>query len=153
VTLHAGARYGYEQVARQHTLAPRVDAAVPPFEDGPTATKGGIGQFFAKPPPKGPHPDTQPARPLPAHAPGGQAAGITMLAPRTAGDGLQTPNTTSWNVEVDQLLATGLFARAGYRQTKGSDQLVVDPSAAQGTLWLSSRGTSKSREFEATIRK
>jgi len=151
ITVHAGARWGYEQIAGQQTLAPRVDATVRPFEN--TVIKAGIGQFFDKLPLNAADFDAHQSRRITEYGVNGDAISSTSFTNRIAADGLDTPNTVAWNVEIDQMLANHLLARVGYRRTRGYDQLVVDPSSAQETLWLSSRGRSEAREFEATLRK
>jgi len=153
VTLHAGARWGYEQIAGQQTIAPRADVAVRPFENGRTVIKAGVGQFFDKLPLNAADFASQQSRRITEFDADGQAIGATALANRIAADGLETPNTVAWSVEVDQMLAKSLLARVGYRRTRGYDQLVVDPSAAERTLWLSSRGRAEAEEIEATVRK
>jgi hypothetical protein len=153
LTVHGGARYGYEQIAGQQTIAPRVDATLRPFENGRTIIKGGVGQFYDKLPLNSADFNAQQARRTTEYGRDGQVTSVSWLTPRVAQDRIETPNTVAWNVEVDQLLAEGLMARVGYRQSRGADQLVVDPVTAQGTLWLSSHGSSESREFEATVRK
>jgi Carboxypeptidase regulatory-like domain/TonB dependent receptor/TonB-dependent Receptor Plug Domain len=153
ITLHAGARWGYEQIAGQQTLAPRADMTVRPFDSGRTVIKAGIGQFFDKLPLNAADFDAQQSRRITEYGADGQAIGSTSLTNRIAAGGLETPNTVAWNVEVDQMLADRFLARVGYRRTRGHDQLVLDPSAAQDTLWLSSRGRSEAQEFEATVRK
>src|SRR5262249_9322496 len=46
LTIHGGARYGYEQIAGEQTIAPRVDAVFKPFGNGGTVIKGGVGKFY-----------------------------------------------------------------------------------------------------------
>ena len=153
ITVQAGARYSYEQIAGQQTIAPRVDATVRPFANGGTVIKGGIGQFYDKLPLNAADFESQQSRRITEYAADGQAIGSTSLTNHIAADGLNTPNTMAWNVELDQMLSKQLLARVGYRRTRGYDQLVVDPSPADETLWLSSRGGSETHEFEATLRK
>src|SRR4029078_10528381 len=85
---------------------------------------------------------SQQSRRITEYAADGQAIGSTSLTNHIAADGLNTPHTMAWNVELDQMLSKQLLARVGYRRTRGYDQLVVDPSPADETLWLSSRRRS-----------
>jgi hypothetical protein len=76
----------------------------------------------------------------------------TFLSNQIAADGLSSPATTAWNVEVDQMLTTGLLARVGYRHSHSTDQLIVDPQSENGALMLSSTGSAQSHELETTLR-
>jgi hypothetical protein len=152
VTLHAGVRYGHDSLSSDHSIAPRFDASFVPLAGRNTVVKAGIGQFHGK---------------LPLNADGfadRQRRLITILdsAPyegrtlllenRVAADGLRTPVTTTWNVEFDHEVARDLLARVSYRRSSGSRQLIVD-SIPNEALLLSSDGRSRSREFEATVRR
>lgn len=162
LTLHAGVRYGHDSLSDDHNFAPRFDASVVPFAGRNTVVKAGIGQFHGK---------------VPLSADGfigRQRRRITdlegdghsiLLENRLDAGGLRTPTTTTWNVELDHEIARDLLARVSYRRSSGSRQLVVDAldaaSGARGgaprqhnaALVLSSNGSSRSREFEATIRR
>ena len=152
VTFHAGVRYGRDSLSDDHTLAPRFDASVVPFAGRNTVVKAGIGQFHGK---------------LPLNADGFAARQRRLITDlegspfegrsifienRLDTDGLRTPTTTTWNVEVDHEIARDLLARVSYRRSSGSQQLVVD-SIENEALVLSSNGSSRSRELEATIRR
>src|SRR5262249_45524290 len=146
VTVNGGVRYAYENVVHAQTFAPRVDAAVRPFESGKTVIKGGIGRFHDALPLNATDFASQQSRQITIFDANGNAIGSTLLVNRIAAGGLQMPTSTAWNAEVDQLVAANWLARAGYRETKGSNQLVVDPLMDEGAMQLSNRGTSRSRE-------
>jgi len=153
LTLHGGVRYAYDQIGGEQTLAPRVDASYRPFEGGRTIVKGGIGRFNDRMPLNAADFASQQGRQITEFDASGRPSGTTIVSNRIAADGLRAPQSTAWNVEVDQLIASGYMARVGYRRTHGVNELVVDPRLDQGTLWLSSRGTSQANEFEATLRR
>ena len=151
LTIHGGARYAYEQIGGDQTIAPRVDATFRPFEHGNTLIKGGYGLFYDKLPLNAADFTTHQSRIITEYDALGQATSSTFVANRIADGGLRTPNSRSWNVEVDQLIAKDLLARFGYRQSSGFDQLVID--STDGALTLSSDGRSRSNEIEATLRR
>jgi len=153
VTLNGGMRYAYEHVTGDHTFAPRLDASVRPFERGKTVIKGGIGRFFDALPLNATDFASQQSRQITTYDANGNIAGSSMLVNRIATGGLQMPVSTAWNAEVDQMLSDNWLARAGYRETHGSNQLVVDPLLNDGVMLLSNRGRSRSREFEFTVRR
>ena len=152
VTLHAGARYGYDSLSTDHSVAPRFDASLAPFTGRNTVVKAGIGQFHGKLPLNAAgFADRQ--RRLITDLEGSPFDGrMVLIENRLGADGLRTPVTTIWNVELDHEVARGLLARVSYRRSSGSRQLVVDRIENQA-LVLSSNGRSRSRELEATIRR
>src|SRR5262249_23932163 len=110
LTVHGGARYGYEQIAGQQTIAPPIDAALRPFEDGRTVIKAGIGRFFDKLPLTAADFERQQARRVTEFDAAGDIVSASLVANRIAADGLSMPESTAWNAEVDQLLAANLQA-------------------------------------------
>jgi len=149
-------RYGYERIAGEQTLAPRVDASFSPFDHGRTIIKGGAGLFYDKLPLNAADFASHQSRQITEYDADGNATSVALVSNRIAADGLRTPNSTAWNVELDQVIAINLLARVGYRRSNGSDQLIVDPNRQYGTpeaLLLSSDGRSRSHEIEATLRR
>ena len=153
VTVNGGVRYAYERIVGDQTLAPRVDVSIRPFENGRTVVKGGIGRFYDALPLNAADFDRQQARRITEYDALGNATGTSFFVNRVAAGGLQAPSSTVWNVELDQMLTDRLLARVGYRDTRGSNQLIVDPIQYDGTMLLSSNGSTRSQEFEATLRR
>lgn len=156
LTLHAGVRYGHDSLSDDHTFAPRFDASVVPFAGRNTVVKAGIGQFHGKLPLGADGFAGRQRRRVTdldgsAFAPLGDGRSV-VLENRLDAGGLRTPTTTTWNVELDHEIASDLLARVAYRRSSGSQQLVVDAIPGQA-LMLSSSGSSRAREFEATIRR
>jgi hypothetical protein len=151
LTIHGGARYAYEQIGGDQTIAPRVDVAYRPIDNGSTVIKGGIGKFYDKLPLNAADYGRQQSRQITEYDAQGNATSTTLFVNRVDADGVRTPHTTSWNVEVDQRLTPQLLARIGYRLSRGADQLIVNQ--AGDALMLSSSGRTRSNEIEATLRK
>jgi carboxypeptidase family protein/TonB-dependent receptor-like protein len=151
LTLHGGARYSYEQIGGEQTLAPRVDASLRLSQNGGTVVKGGVGQFFDKLPLNSADFARQQSRAITEYDANGGVTGRALISNRVADEGLSAPKSTQWNVEVDQRIAPDWLARVGYRQSRGSNQLIVNPDGT--SLLLSSDGRSRSSEIEATIRR
>jgi hypothetical protein len=152
LTFQAGARYGRDSLSGNHTLAPRVDASVVPFTGRNTVVKAGIGQFHGKLPLNADG-FAERQRRLITDLEGSESAGRSVLIEnRLDAGGLRTPVTTTWNVELDHEIAKDLLARVSYRRSSGSHQLIVDSIGGEA-LSLSSNGTSRAREIEATIRR
>jgi hypothetical protein len=157
ITLNGGVRYAYEHVVSEHTIAPRADISVRPFEHGKTVIKAGVGRFYDALPLNAVDFSTQQSRRVTEYDAEGGIAKSTLYVNRIAAGGLQMPVSTAWNAEVDQMLSPNWLARVGYRETKGSNQLIVDPMtdplAADGVMLLSNGGRSRSREFEVTVKR
>lgn len=151
LTLQGGARYAYDAVAGQHTLAPRVNAALHVSKSGRTVVKGGIGRLYDKLPLNASDFESQQSRRIVDYDASGVPVSAALLV-NHAGD-LRLPRSTTENIEIDQMLTPRLLARVGYRRTSGADQLIVDPRLSEGALVLSSTGRSRSQEFEATVRR
>lgn len=151
VTIHAGLRYGHNGLSGDHTLAPRFDASIQPFAGHHTVVKLGVGRFHGKLPLNADG-FVQRQRRLVTELESSIFAGqSTLFENRVATGGLRTPESTIWNVELDHELAPSLLARVAYRHSNGSRQLLVD--AQEDAFLLSSTGRSRSREFEATVRR
>jgi hypothetical protein len=73
------------------------------------------------------------------------------LANRIDGD-LQTPEALVGNVEWDQRFGRRVLLKLGFLARKGAHEYILRPDPAAGALLLSSIGTSRYREVEATAR-
>lgn len=153
LTVHLGARYAYEGVAGDQTLAPRVELALRPLSGDGTVLKGGYGRFYDKLPLNAKDFTGHQRRRVTTFDETGRVIpeSITALENRVASGGLHTPLSDAWNVELDQLLAKNLMLRVGYQERHGKRELVVDQ--LDDALSLSSRGRSRSRSFEATVQR
>lgn len=151
LTLNLGVRYEYGGIASEHTFAPRVEMSVRPLSHDRTIVKGGVGRFYDKTPLNAKDFERHQRRRITELDADGRdfSAAPVVLENRLAAGGVRTPRSTAWNVQLDQLLATDLTLRVGYRQRRGSKELVVDPLA--DVLLLSNHGRSRSHEFEATV--
>jgi hypothetical protein len=148
VTLQAGVRYAHDGIAAENTLAPRAEASVRALSH--TVIKGGIGLFTDKLPLNADSFAQSQSR-LITDVDAYGAGTSYLVRNRVDADGLRTPRTRTWNVELDQQIAATTTARFGYRNSRGTRDLVVDPRYDEGTLLLSSRGRTQSQEFESTL--
>jgi hypothetical protein len=152
LTINGGVRYGHEGISGDQTLSPRFDASFQPLASDKTIVKGGIGTFYDKLALNAAGFEQLQRRSITEFDAEGNATSTVVLQNVIAAGGLRTPKTTTWNVELDQEIAKNLAARIAYRRSRGSRQLMVD-RAAEDALVLSSNGRSRSREFEATLRR
>ena len=147
LTVHAGVRYAHDGIASGQARGAPHRRRRATVRERPHSRQGGhrpvLGHAAAERrrlpgPPGAPHHRVRRSGPTTPRRRAGHRARRST--------GCAAPRSTTWNVELDQMLARNLLARVGYRNTHGSDQLVVDPLAEQGTLLLSSRGRSRSHD-------
>jgi hypothetical protein len=86
--------------------------------------------------------------------PDGEPIGPPIVFENRTGETLESPRSTTWNVELDRELTEDLALRVGYRERYGQEELVVDRlvEGGRGTLLLSSDGESFHRELGVTLR-
>jgi len=82
---------------------------------------------------------------------GSSLGGPVTLANRIDGD-LRTPEALVGNVEWDQRFGRRVFLKVAFLRRAGTHEYVLSPDPAVGRLQLSSTGTSRYREIEATAR-
>ena len=150
-----GLRYDYDRLVSEHQLAPRVSTAFALDRKGRTVIRAGWGIFYDRVLLYADRFDRFQRRVernfgadgLPESSP-------LVFAPRVADEGLDMPRSTTWNVELSQVLARNLQLRVNYRERRGSKELIVDrvENGASGAMLLSSRGKSVSRELDVTLR-
>ncbi|MAG71760.1 MAG: TonB-dependent receptor [Vicinamibacterales bacterium] len=156
LTLNLGARYAFEQIAGEHTLAPRLEASLRPFDGDHTVIRGGYGRFYDRLPLIAGDFESRQSRRETTFGPQGDAAepiSILEFANRIAAGGLRTPLSNLWHLELHQALGDDTQVRVGYRARRGSRELVVDPIAGAGEMLLSNDGTSRSHEVELTVQR
>jgi len=153
--VEAGLRYDYDQLVDAHQLAPRLAIAYAPDGAGRTVVRGGFGVFHDHVYLHAGSFESFQRRVETSFGSDGQPLGPPVVFEnRTAGEDLESPRSTTWNVELDRQLAEGFDLRVGYRERYGSEELIVDRTVegARGTLLLSSDGESTHREFGVTFR-
>lgn len=153
--LEAGLRYDYDQLVAEHQLAPRFAFAYALDAAGRTVARGGVGIFYD-------HVYLNVAsferfqdRVETTFDERGEPVGPPVVfRHRYSEADIDTPRSTTWNVELDHVLAPWLEARLGYRERRGSQELIVDRLVenGQGTVVLSSAGASLARELGVTFR-
>jgi hypothetical protein len=153
--LEVGLRYDYDQMVRDHQLAPRITAAYALDARGHTVIKGGFGIFYDHVFLQADSFEKFQRRIETAYGPDGLPLGPPVVFQnRTARDGLRAPRSTTWNVELDRFLTNSLGVRVGYRERRGTEELIVERliDGGESALVLSSSGESRLHEFGVTLR-
>jgi outer membrane receptor protein involved in Fe transport len=149
-TLNLGVRFDSDTITSSTHAAPRAGFLLAVTGDGKTLLKGGVGLFYDRIPLMVP---TFPDLPNRTVTVLGQVDSSVFYRNTINGD-LENPRSTSWNLELDRQLLTGLSLRLAYEQRNTSRDFVVSPisSGATGVLELSNRGSDSYREFQVAAR-
>ena len=153
--IEAGLRYDYDELVDAHQLSPRLAVAYAPDGSGQTVLRGGFGVFHDHVYLHAGSFDRFQRRVETSFGPEGEPAGPPIVFENViAREELESPRSTTWNLELDRRIAEGFDVRVGYRERYGSEELVVDRivEGARGTLRLSSDGESTNRELGVTLR-
>lgn len=151
ITIDFGGRYDRDSVTGRHHGAPRLGLSLNP--DRRTVVRAGAGLFFGALPLNAAVFEQLPTHLVTRYADDGNAASLRLERPTIAGEGLDTPKSTTWNVEVDRELTDRFAARIGYQQRDGRNEALIDlPRAPSypGALVLASTGRSRYRALEVT---
>ena len=152
--IEAGLRYDYDEVVHAHQLAPRLAVAYAVDGAGRTVVRGGFGIFHDHVYLHAGSFETFQRRVETSFGPDGEPVGAPVTFENRSERELESPRSTTWNLELDRQLAEGFDVRVGYRERYGAEELLVDRLVedGRGTLLLSSEGASTHRELGVTLR-
>ncbi len=152
--IEAGLRYDYDELVDAHQLSPRLAVAYGLDESGRTMMRGGFGIFHDHVYLHAGSFDGFQRRAETSFGPDGNPEGPPIVFENVTAERLDSPRSTTWNVELDRQIAQGFDVRVGYRERYGAEELVVDRivEGDRGTLRLSSDGESTHRELDVTFR-
>jgi hypothetical protein len=85
-------------------------------------------------------------------APNGAVLGTPVTFANRVDGPLKTPEAQVLNVEWDQRFHRKVLLKLSFLRRRGSHEYILSPDPAAGALFLSSKGASQYREFEATAR-
>jgi Carboxypeptidase regulatory-like domain len=152
-TISLGLRFDHDTITQSTHAAPRAGFLLALTGDSKTLLKGGVGIFYDRVPLMIPVFEELPDRTVTLLGPGGQDLHSTAYV-NTITERLRNPRSTSWNLELDRQLRTGLLLRVAYEQRTTTRDFVVSP-VLQGSseiLGLSNRGSDSYKEFQVTAR-
>jgi hypothetical protein len=152
VTLELGFRVDRDAVVTSLNWSPRAGVAISVLPDGRAILRGGLGKFVQRTPLNvEAFPDFE-SRTVTRFAPNGVPLGPSLFLANTIVDELRTPEAIVSNVEWNQRFGRRLLFKVGFLERHGSHEYILSPDEARGELQLSSTGTSRYREVEATTR-
>ena len=152
LSFELGLRFDKDAVVDRVNWSPRAGMALTVLRDGRGIIRGGFGKFVQRTPLNvGAFPSYEP-RVVSRFAADGLTLGSPVaFANRLDGD-LRTPEAHVGNVEWDQRFSRRLLLKLAFLGRRGSHEYILSPDAAAGALRLSSAGTSRYTEAEATVR-
>ena len=152
VSFEFGLRLDRDAVVERLNWSPRAGLAISLLPEGRGIFRGGFGKFVQRTPLNvGAFPSFE-SRTVSRFAADGLSLGSpVMLANRIDGD-LQTPEAEVGSVEWDQRFGRRVLLKLAFLGRKGAHEYILSPNPAGGALYLSSTGTSRYKEVEATAR-
>ena len=152
-TLSLGMRFDNDTITSSTHTAPRAGFLLALTGDERTLLKGGVGVFYDRVPLMVPTFPELPDRTVTVLGQNGTPFGSVFYQNRIAG-ALQNPRSTSWNLELDREIITGLSLRIAYEQRNTAREFVVSPVSAgtTGELDLSNGGSDSYQELQFTTR-
>jgi hypothetical protein len=151
LTLELGFRMDRDPVVKRMNYSPRAGAAISVLPEGRAIIRGGYGKFVQRSPLNiEAFPMFEP-RVVSRFGPGGQALGPPVAFANVIGD-LHTPEADVGNVEWNQRFGRRLLFKLGFLRRAGSHEYILLPEPELGQIRLTSTGTSRYRELEATTR-
>jgi len=152
-TISLGVRLDHDTITQSTHAAPRAGFLLALTGDSKTLLKGGAGIFYDRVPLMIPVFEELPDRTVTLLGPGGQELRSTPYV-NDITERLQNPRSTSWNLELDRQLLTGLLLRVAYEQRMTTKDFEVSPmlQGSAGILGVSNGGSGSYKEFQVTAR-
>ena len=152
VTMELGLRMDRDPIVKRYNWSPRAGAAITILPEGRAIIRGGFGKFVQRTPLNIEAFPAYESRVVSRFAPDGTALGPPVEFTNAISGPLRTPEAYVGNVELNQRFGRRLLFKLGFLRRSGEHEYIVVPDAALGELQLSSTGTSRYRELEATTR-
>ena len=152
VSLEFGMRLDRDAVVERINWSPRAGMAFSALAEGRGIIRGGFGKFVQRTPLNvGAFSSFEPRIVSRFSASGSALGNPVTYANRIDGD-LRTPEAHVGNVEWDQRFGRRVLLKLAFLGRQGSHEYILLPDPAAGALRLSSTGTSRYKEVEATAR-
>ncbi len=168
VALDAGARFSNQSIGRSATLGPHIGVAYSPTQSGKTVIRAGAGTVYGHVPLLAADFIENPTRVVSFFDPSGAVVGQPISLQNVylqsdTGSGPQaipqfprtSPRTFTWTVEVEREIARNINFKITYLDSQTRNLFVLDPimnlTGGNSMLALSSSGTSRYRQVEATV--
>ncbi len=152
LTLELGLRMDNDAIVERVNWSPRAGLSIGVLPEGRAILRGGVGKFSQRTPLNiGAFPSFE-SRVVSRFGPDGAALGPPVAFTHEMDSELRTPEAIVGNVEWDQRFGRRFLLKVEYLRRHGSHEYLLEPDPATGTIRLSSSGTSRYWEAEATVR-
>jgi outer membrane receptor protein involved in Fe transport len=152
ISFELGMRLDRDSVVERINWSPRAGAAFSALPEGRGIIRGGFGKFVQRTPLNvGAFPSFEP-RTVSRFAANGLPLGSPVTLTNRIDGQLRTPEAHVGNIEWDQRFGRRVLFKLAFLGRKGAHEYILLPVPAAGALHLSSAGTSRYKEIEATAR-
>jgi hypothetical protein len=152
LTLELGFRQDRDPVVERPNYSPRAGAAFAVLPEGRAIVRGGFGKFVQRTPLNVEAFPTFESRLVSRFLPDGSPLGLPVLYSNVTDPDLHTPEAYVANVEWNQRFGRRSLVKLAFLRRRGQHEIILAPDASRGEVRLTSDGTSRYREFEATTR-
>lgn len=152
VTFEFGVRVDRDAIVEQENWSPRGGASISVLPDGRGILRGGVGKFAQRTALNvGAFTSFEP-RFITRFAPDGSRLGPAVISTNVVDGALHTPEALVANIEWSQRFSRRLLFKTNFLRRRGTHEYTVNLDPDSGDLLLSSSGTSRYWELEATAR-
>jgi hypothetical protein len=152
LTLELGIRSDRDGITEKVNWSPRAGISLGVMPEGRAILRGGIGKFAQRTPLNVGAFESFESRAVSRFDPSGLQLGPTVVLENLTEPGLKTPEAIVGNVEWDQRFGRRVLFKVNYLRRHGSHEYILQPDPSAGLVRLSSSGTSRYWELEATAR-
>ena len=152
LTFEYGMRLDRDAVVKRINYSPRGGAAISIAPEGRAILRGGFGKFAQRTPLNVEAFPTFEPRTISRFAASGSPLGVPILLSNVIAGDLLTPEALVGNVEWNQRFGRRMLVKLEFLNRHGSHEFILSPDPNAHTIDLSSTGTSRYRELEATTR-
>jgi hypothetical protein len=152
VTFELGMRLDRDAVVEKVNWSPRAGMALSVLPEGRGIIRGGFGKFVQRTPLNVAAFPSYEARTISRFSGDGLTLASRVALTNRLDADLRTPEAQVGNVEWDQRFSRRLLLKIAFLKRWGSHEYVASPDPDAGTLRVSSHGTSRYTETEATTR-
>lgn len=152
VTFELGLRLDRDAIVQHVNWSPRAGVAISVAPEGRAILRGGFGKFVQRTPLNVEAFPSFERREVSRFAPDGSPLDAPVTFSNVLDADLQTPEAYVGNVEWNQRFGRRLIMKLEFLRRQGSHAYILTPNADARELRLSSSGTSRYKELEATTR-
>jgi len=152
LTFELGLRVDRDAIVERPNWSPRAGVAIGVAPEGRAILRGGYGKFVQRTPLNVDAFPSFEGRTVSRYAGDGTPLGAPLTYTNVLDDDLRTPEALVGNVEWDQRFGRRLLFKLEWMDRHGSHEFVLAPVPSAGELRLTTSGTSRYRELEATTR-